>query len=51
MSEELKDEEKFKDDEADDTELLNKAIELSKNARQKRKLVDPLDEILETNNF
>lgn len=53
VTEELKEEDKFKEEEEDDIELLTKAIDLSNEAREKKKkkITDPLDEILETNNF
>lgn len=38
-------------EEEDSAELLDKALNLSKQANKKKKLSDPLDEILETNNF
>ena len=49
----LSEEDKFKEDEdfqAKDDEFLERALELSKKAQKKREQ-DPLDEILETNNF
>lgn len=46
---ELKEEEKFKDEDEEE-KLLAEAVELTKKARAK-KSQDPLDEILETNNF
>ena len=49
----LSEEDKFKEDEdfqAKDDEFLERALELSKQAKKKREQ-DPLDEILETNNF
>lgn len=47
VTHELKDEEKFKEDESDD-ELLKSALNLQ---RKKKKPEDPLDSILESSNF
>lgn len=47
----LSEDEKFKDEEEEktDEELVTEALKLSR--KKKKKDVDPLDEILETNNF
>jgi hypothetical protein len=50
VTKELEEEEKFKEEEEESSELLAKALDLSKKAK-KKKSEDPLDEILEANNF
>jgi hypothetical protein len=48
---ELKEEEKFPEEEDNSEEVLKNALDLSKRAKSKKKQIDPLEEILETNNF
>jgi multisubunit Na+/H+ antiporter MnhC subunit len=48
---ELKEEDKFQEEEDNSEEILKSALDLSKKAKEKKKSVDPLEEILETNNF
>jgi superfamily I DNA and RNA helicase len=47
----LAEDQKFKDEDEEktDLDLVNEALQLSR--KKKKKLEDPLDEILETNNF
>jgi superfamily I DNA and RNA helicase len=47
----LPEDQKFKDEDEEktDLDLVNEALQLSR--KKKKKLEDPLDEILETNNF
>jgi hypothetical protein len=47
----MEEEEEVLKEEEEAAELLDKALSLSKQATKKKKLTDPLDEILETNNF
>jgi hypothetical protein len=50
ITSDLREEEKYKDEEEETSEMLKEVLELSAKAK-KKKVTDPLDEILETNNF
>ena len=53
VTSELPEAEKFKEEEieASESEALSSAIEMSKKAKKKREDKDPLEEILQSNNF